>query len=113
MSPSVREFLMHILDETTYLIESSKDLEMADFVENEDLKRAYCRSLKIIGEAVKQVPDEICQRYPRVDWRLIAKMRDKLIHKYFGVDYDIVWSTVTDKVPILEAEVRCMLQQEF
>lgn len=113
MSPSVRDFLMHISDETTYLLSSSNGLDFEKFVENDDLKRAYCRSLEIIGEAVKQIPDEMCQRYSRVDWRLMAKMRDKLIHKYFGVDYDIVWSVVMTKMPILDAEVKRMLREEF
>ena len=113
MSPSTREFLKHILDETTYLLDSSSNLGKAAFLQDETLKRAYSRSIEVIGEAVKQLPEELCQKYNGVNWTSIARMRDKLIHKYFGVDYDIVWDVVANKVPSLDAEVRQMLKQEF
>ncbi|WP_322487337.1 DUF86 domain-containing protein [Chloroflexus sp.] len=54
------------------------------------MKRAYVRSVEIIGEAVKYMPESIRQKYPIIEWRMIAGMRDRLIHGYFGVDYDIV-----------------------
>jgi uncharacterized protein with HEPN domain len=64
--------------------------------------------LEVIGEAVKQIPDEIRGRYPQIARRQIAGMRDKLVHEYFGVDYDIVWDAVTNKVPELASTVRTM-----
>jgi uncharacterized protein with HEPN domain len=70
------------------------------------------RSLEIIGEAAKQIPDDVRQQYPRVEWRAMAGMRDRLIHAYFGVDYDIVWDAVINKVPALQQEIERILQQE-
>jgi uncharacterized protein with HEPN domain len=113
MSPSAREYLQHILDETAYIIANSSGLDKATFVEDETLKRAYVRSIEVIGEAVKQLPNPLRQKYSAIDWRAIAGMRDRLIHNYFGVDYDIVWDVVTNKVPELNAEVRKMIDQEF
>ncbi|HIK56993.1 MAG TPA: DUF86 domain-containing protein [Synechococcales cyanobacterium M55_K2018_004] len=113
MFPSADEYLRHILDETAYLMTSSVGLDRATFVQDETLKRAYVRSLEIIGEAVKQLPDDLCQKYTEVEWRAIAGMRDRLIHKYFGVDYDIVWDVVAHKIPALDSEVRNILEQEY
>jgi len=70
------------------------------------------RSIEIIGEAVKNVPDRVRKKYPGVEWRAVAGMRDKLIHDYVTVDYDIVWEVVTDKVPALVREVEQMLTDE-
>ncbi|NJL90668.1 MAG: DUF86 domain-containing protein [Coleofasciculaceae cyanobacterium SM2_1_6] len=113
MSRSAREYLQHILDETTYIMASSIQLDRAEFVQDETLKRAYVRSIEVIGEAVKQLPDELRQRYRAIEWRAMAGMRDRLIYNYFGVDYDIVWDVVVNKIPALDAEVRLILKQEY
>ena len=113
MSPSAREYLQHILDETTYIINNSVELDKASFLQDETLKRAYVRSIEVIGEAVKQLPDGLRQKYSAVEWRAMAGMRDRLIHNYFGVDYDIVWDVVSYKIPSLDVEIRQILQQEY
>ena len=113
MSPSAREYLQHMLDETTYILTSSVGLDKTEFVRDETLKRAYARSIEVIGEAVKQLPDWLRQKYDAIEWRAMAGMRDRLIHNYFGVDYDIVWDVVVNKIPALDAEIRLILKQEY
>jgi uncharacterized protein with HEPN domain len=113
MSPSAREYLQHILDETTSILTSATSLDKAKFVQDETLKRAYVRSIEVIGEAVKQLPTGLRQKYDAIEWRALAGMRDRLIHNYFGVDYDIVWDVVVNKIPALDVEIRQILKQEY
>ena len=113
MSLLPREYLNHILGETAYILGTSKDVDKEAFLQDETLMRAYVRSLEIIGEAVKQLPNELRQKYSSIEWRSIAGMRDRLIHVYFGIDYDVVWNVVANKNPELDAEVKRILQEEF
>ena len=111
MSPSSSDYLSHILDETNYLITTSQGLNKKDFINDQTLKRAWVRSLEIIGEAVKQLPPNFRTDYPEIEWRKIAGMRDKLIHNYFGVDYDIVWDAVINEIPHLEQKIMQILEE--
>ncbi|MBI2569531.1 MAG: DUF86 domain-containing protein [Candidatus Schekmanbacteria bacterium] len=112
MSTSMRPYLQHIHNETQYLLGRAQGLEKETFLHDETLKRAFVRSLEIIGEAVKQLPNDLKQRHTHLDWRAMAGMRDRLIHSYFGVDYDIVWDVVINKIPMLQREVEHILRQE-
>jgi uncharacterized protein with HEPN domain len=67
------------------------------------------RAIEVIGEAVKNIPDDVKKRYPDIPWRNIAGMRDKLIHGYFGVDLKRVWKTITKEIPPLKPIFEKML----
>jgi len=112
MKRDVRDYLEDILNECDYLIKKSKVIKYNEFIINEDLKRAFVRSLEVIGEASKKISHYIREKCPNVNWRDIAGMRDKLIHEYFGVDYEVVWKTITEDVPSLSAEVSRILDLE-
>jgi uncharacterized protein with HEPN domain len=105
MPRSPLEYLRHILDETEYLIDESRDMKKKQFLQDATRKRAFVRSIEIIGEASKKVPTDLKNRCPGVNWKAIAGMRDRLIHDYFGVDYEIVWDVVQNKIPALREDI--------
>ncbi|MCA9499171.1 MAG: DUF86 domain-containing protein [Nitrospira sp.] len=112
MSHSPLEYLRHILDEACYLEKQTRDFTKDQFDQDETLKRAFVRSLEIIGEATKKVPPEIRHRYPAIDWRAMAGMRDRLIHDYFGVDYTIVWDVADKKIPALRSQIQEIIESQ-
>ena len=73
-------------------------------------RMAFERVMEIIGEAVKRLPSDLCQRYPAVSWKLIAGMRDRVSHGYDALDYGTLWDTVRDDVPPLLVTVEQMLK---
>lgn len=80
-------------------------------MQSQTLRRAFVRSLEIIGEAAKHLPGELCEAHPQIEWRLITAMRNRLIHGYFGVDYELVWDVVASKIPELKQEIELMIAE--
>jgi len=112
MHPSQVEFLQHIPDECVYLIKESENTSFEDFIENGRLTRAVCRSLEIIGEASSKVHPDLKAKFPFVSWREMSDIRNKIIHHYFGVDYDIVWDTVKTNIPALKEGIEAIIEKE-
>jgi uncharacterized protein with HEPN domain len=102
MFPSQHEFLKHIYEECIFLVDSSEGKTLDQIADDPILSRAIIRSLEIVGEASKQIHPDFTAKHPEVEWRQMAKMRDRLIHHYFGVDYEIVFTVLQSDIPALK-----------
>ena len=112
MFPSQLEFLRHMLDECEYILHATEHKTQEDIMTDETLSRAVVRSLEIIGEASKRVTDDFKIKYVQIDWKEMAGMRDKLIHQYFGIDYDVVYRTIQKDIPQLHPELMRIIALE-
>ena len=110
MQNSPIEFLKHILDECYFLQqENTKLISYDNFLNDEVAKRAYVRSLEIVGEASKKISADWKLKWKNIPWKEMTGMRDKLIHDYMGVNYKIVWDVAITKVPKLIEEIELIL----
>jgi len=79
----------------------TKYITLNAFIKDEMRTDAVIRNIEMIGEAVKQLPDIITKKYPNIEWKKIAVLRDILIHHYFGINENIVWDVAKNKIPEL------------
>ena len=103
-------YLKDILEAMDAIERFVEGMEFEDFKMDDKTSSAVIRKFEIIGEATKNVPETIKQKYPIIPWREMAGMRDKLIHFYFGIKYDLVWHTIKDVIPEVKSFIHKILE---
>ena len=104
-------FLEDIKLAVNKILKYTENMDFEEFGSDEKTIDAVERNFEIIGEAVKNLPEEIKNNYPNVPFKQIAGMRDKLIHDYFGVDYEIVYKTIKDKLPEFKSQIEKIIKE--
>ena len=98
-------FIKHILDSIDAIKEFSKNIPKEELISNRLKQSAIVREIEIIGEAVKNISENLKNKNRKIEWEEITGTRDKMIHHYFGVDLNIIWEIIRKDLPILEKQI--------
>ncbi len=98
-------YINHILDAIKDVEESLKNITKDQFIKNKDVKEANIRRIEIIGEAVKNISQNLKDKHKEIEWIKIAGARDKMIHHYFAINLDIIWEIIKNDLPVLKDQI--------
>lgn len=111
MTREYKDYVQDMLDAIRDIRIFICDMKIEEFVKDRKTINAVVRGLEVIGEAAKNVPQEVRDKRPAIPWKNLTGMRDKLIHAYFGVDTEIVWVMATQELPPLESAIEKLLSE--
>lgn len=104
-----KEFISDIKEAVERIEKYTGGMSYEIFLQDTKTQDAVIRNIEIIGEATKNLSDNFKKKYKDIEWKNIAGMRDKIIHFYFGVKWDVVWSVIHDKIPKLKTQIEQIL----
>jgi len=110
MKREYEDYLNDMLENAEKALSFVEGLDYEDFRKDDKAIYAVIRAFEIIGEAARQIPENVREKNPNIPWREISAMRNKLTHEYFGVNTEVVWRTVQEDLPVIIPALRKMLK---
>ena len=107
----IKLYVADIKDAIRKIEKYTKDLTKKGFETDEQVVDAVVRNLGVIGEAVNNLPADFKAKYPEIPWQKIIGMRNKVLHEYFGIDWDILWQTIEKSIPELKKQINKISKQ--
>ena len=104
------DYIQDIFEAIVEVKDFTEGMSFEDFVKDKKTINAVVRSLEIIGEAAKKIPNSMRAEYSEIPWKRMAGMRDKLMHEYFGIDLEIVWEVIQREIPPLKPFIQKVLE---
>jgi uncharacterized protein with HEPN domain len=104
------DYLQDVVDSVDDIGDFIEGMSFEEFSRDKKTTNAVLRSIEVIGEAAKNVPEEIRKQHPQIPWKKMSGMRDKLIHEYHGVDIETVWQTLQEDIPPLKGQVKNIIK---
>jgi len=111
MTRNTQLFLQDMLDYIARISDYVEDYDLDRFLKDRKTCDSVLRCLEVIGEAAKNIPDNIREKYSSIPWRDMAGMRDKVIHSYFVVDFEMVWLVVKEDLPLVRPIIEVILEE--
>jgi uncharacterized protein with HEPN domain len=106
---SDKERIYHILDAIANIEDFTQKLTFEQYMEDLKLRLAIAKLFEIIGEAVASISDVTKEKHPDVEWTIIKSVRNILVHKYFGIDYKVIWYSIQENIPTLKKRLQEIL----
>ncbi|MGE8204625.1 HepT-like ribonuclease domain-containing protein [Heyndrickxia sp. NPDC080065] len=111
MQREPKVFLEDILSSAIKVEKYTRGLSFEDFIDNDLVYDAVIKNILVIGEATKNIPKDIRQSNPHIEWRKMAGMRDMMIHGYFSINFQIIWDVVQNKIPEFKQQIEQLLSE--
>ncbi len=109
---SNKEFVFDMFLACRNILDYTEGMDFDSFFNDKKTIDAVVRNIEILGEAVKNISKNFRDKYPEIEWKIIAKTRDKVIHFYFGLDVDILWKIACKDIRILFQKLKNIIEKE-
>jgi uncharacterized protein with HEPN domain len=104
--------LFDILESIDKIEKYTREITFEQLIQDERTKDAILRNIQIIGEASQHIPEQLLTTHPDIDWSGVAGMRDIITHRYFRVDWNLLWTSIQEELPVLKAQITSLVRDQ-